>query len=187
MIRTEVTHRLFTVGEYHRMLEVGILHSGERVELLAGEICEAAAAGTRHAACVRRLEALFHERLGRRVVVSVQNPVELSEHSEPEPDLALLARRDDYYAAAHPRPEHVLLLVEVSDSTYDPDLARKVPLYARAAIVELWVIDLEGEGLEVHLDARGDGYARVESYGRGDLVAPRFLPETRIAVDDVLP
>ncbi len=179
--------RRFTTREYHRMLEAGILASGERVELLAGEIREAAAVGSRHAACVRRLEALFHDRLGRRVLVSVQNPVELSEDSEPEPDLALLARRADFYAAAHPRPAEVLLLVEVSDASYDADVGRKLPLYAGAGIGELWIVDLAADRIEVHLDPAGDRYSRIERFVRGDRLAPRLFPETRLPVADVLP
>ncbi len=179
--------RRFSTGEYHRMLEAGILESGERVELLEGKIREAAAVGSRHAACVRRLEALFHDRLGRRVLVSVQNPVELSELSEPEPTLALLARREDFYAAAHPRPEEVLLLVEVSDASHDFDVGRKLPLYAEARIGEFWGVDLASDRIEVHLDPAGDRCSRVERVGREGYVAPRLFPEARLAVDDLLP
>src|SRR2546426_2118990 len=135
--------RRFTVDEYHRMAEAGIFSEDESVELLEGEIVEMTPISSRHAACVNKLTRLFTRELGERVVVSVQNPVALTETSEPQPDLALLRPRADFYAAGHPGPEDVLLMVEVADTSATSDRAVKVPLYARAGIEEVWLIDLQ--------------------------------------------
>ena len=104
--------RRFTIHDYHRMGEAGIFHEDDRVELLDGEIVEMSPIGTRHTGGVNRLTALFTRRLGRRVVVSVQNPIILDDYSEPQPDLTILAARSDYYSSAHPRPPDVLLAIE---------------------------------------------------------------------------
>jgi len=101
--------RRFTVDEYHRMAEAGIFSEDESVELLEGEIVERTPISSRHAACVNKLTRLFARELGERVVVSVQNPVALTETSEPQPDLALLRPRPDFYAPVLPGPEDVLL------------------------------------------------------------------------------
>jgi Uma2 family endonuclease len=125
-----VPKRRFTVDEYYRMAEAGILRPDERVELIEGEIIEMAAIGSRHAAFVKRLNRMLVRGVGARGVVSVQDPVRLSELSEPEPDLAVLEYRADCYAAAHPTPADTLLIVEVADTTLGWDRGRKAPLYA---------------------------------------------------------
>ncbi len=105
--------RLFTVEEYDRMVEAGILGENERVELVSGGIVQMTAIGSRQAACVNRLNALFSKHVSDRAIIQVQNPVRASELSEPEPDLGLLRPRSDYYAAAHPGAGDVFLLIEV--------------------------------------------------------------------------
>src|SRR5262245_37141744 len=113
----QVSRRLFTVDEYYQMAQAGILHEDDRVELIEGEIIETAAIGSRHAACVDRLNQLFSGRVAGRAIVRVQNPIRLSQRSEPQPDLALLRPRADFYATGHPGPQDVLLVVEVADTS----------------------------------------------------------------------
>jgi Uma2 family endonuclease len=132
------TRRRFTVDEYYCMAEAGILHEDDRVELIEGDIIAMAAIGNRHMSCVKRLNRLFNERLGRRVVVSVQDPIRLSRRTEPQPDVALLRPRDDFYAPGHPGPDDVLLVVEVVDTSLPYD-RRKLRLYARAGIPCVWL------------------------------------------------
>jgi Uma2 family endonuclease len=127
------THR-FTVEEFHRMAEVGILSDDDRVELLEGEIIEMTPIGSQHAACVARLTQELSQRIGMTAILWVQNPVRLDQHSEPQPDIALLRPRQDFYASAHPGPEDVLLLIEAADRTAQLDRAIKLPLYAKAGI-----------------------------------------------------
>lgn len=182
----DLPRRRFSTAEYHRMLEAGILFSGERLELLAGEIFEAASIGSRHAACVTRLARQFERRIGERVLVRVQSPIELSERSEPEPDLALVAWRDDFYAEAHPRPQEVLLVVEVSDTSYGGDLDRKVPLYAEAGIREVWIVALEQQAVEVFREPREGEYRKVDRVEPGGSVSVLAFPDVELGVGQLL-
>src|SRR5215210_4225582 len=142
----QVTRRRFTVHDYHRMGEAGILHEDDRVELIEGEIVEMAAIGTRHFSCVNGLTRLLIRSVGDEAIVSVQNPVRLNDHTEPQPDLTVIRERD--YRESLPMPEDVLLLIEVSDTTLRYDRNLKLPLYARAGILEVWIVDLSGDLLE---------------------------------------
>jgi Uma2 family endonuclease len=127
-VAQEVVRRRFTVHDYHRMGEAGILHEDDRVELIEGEIVEMAAIGTRHFACVNQLNRLLVRSAGDVAIVSVQNPVRLDEHTEPQPDLTVLRVRN--CRESLPFPEDVLLLIEVSYTTLTYDRGVKLPLYA---------------------------------------------------------
>lgn len=120
--------RFFDAGEYHRMVEAGILREDDRVELIEGEILEMSPIESRHAGCVNRLNKLLVQKVGDATIVHIQNPVRLPNGSEPEPDLALLRLREDFYAEALPTPEDILLLIEVSDTTLEYDCEVKLPL-----------------------------------------------------------
>lgn len=176
----------FTVDDYHRMVEAGILTEDDRVELLDGEIIKMSPIGVPHASCVRRLEALLHRQLGDMAIVSVQNPVQLGEYGEPEPDLAVLRPRADFYAERHPQPQDILLLIEVADSSLAKDRGAKLPLYAREGIAEVWLVDLEGEALERHTNPAEGAYRLVLRARRGETVASTALPELAFPVAAVL-
>jgi Uma2 family endonuclease len=135
------SRHLISVEAFHRMGEAGILGPGDRVELIDGEIIDMSPIGVLHAALVARLASWFSQTLGRAAVVWCQNPLRLDDLSEPEPDIAILQPRADFYTTAHPGPADVLLVIEVSDTSLAYDLGRKVPLYARHGIPEVWVID----------------------------------------------
>ena len=184
----QVLRHRFTVEEYHKMAQVGILGEDDRVELIEGEIVEMPPIGSRHAACVNRLNRLLSAKVGGRAIVSVQNPIHLSERSEPQPDLALLKPRPDFYAAAHPRPEDVLLMIEVAEASVDYDREVKMPLYAQAGIPEVWLVDLQGEFIEVHRRPSARGYGEVRQARRGERLAPEALPDPKLElpVDDLL-
>jgi Uma2 family endonuclease len=179
------SRRAFTVHEYYLMAKAGILTEDDRVELLDGEIIQMTPIGSRHAYCVDRLTQLLVEGLARRAVVRVQSPVRLSEHSEPQPDVALL-RADRSYAAAHPGPQDVLLLIEVADTSVETDRQVKVPMYARAGIPETWVIDLTANQVEVSRQPTSEGYRTTERVGRHGSVAPHAFPDLVLSVDDLL-
>jgi Uma2 family endonuclease len=164
--------------------EARILHEDDRVELIEGEIVEMAAIGTRHFACVNQLNRLLVRGVGDAAIVSVQNPVRLDERTEPQPDLTVLRVRD--YRESLPLPEDVLLLIEVSDTTLRYDRGVKLPLYARAGIREVWIVDLPGETAERHTDPSGDGYRRTEQARRGQALAPLAFPKLALRVDDLL-
>ena len=171
--------RRFSVHEYHRMGEAGILAEDERVELLAGDIIVREPIGTQHAGTVNRLTYLWTSRLGLRAVVQVQNPIELArEDSEPQPDLSLLRPRADFYATAHPAADDVLLAIEVADTSLRLDRRVKIPLYARAGIGEVWLVDLTTSRIEV--------YRNVQILVRGQSVTPIAFADLTVAVGHLL-
>ena len=178
--------RQFTVDEYERMIAAGIIREGERVELVEGEIVHMAAMGGAHAACVRRTDRWFERRVGEHAIVSVQCPIRLPPRGEPEPDIALLRPRADFYAAQHPGPGDVLLVIEVSDATLAYDRRVKVPMYARAGVSELWVVDVQAGTVEVHRDPRGNHYQQVALYRRGDRLSPLAFPDLSIGVAEIV-
>jgi Uma2 family endonuclease len=180
------THR-FTVDEYHRMGEVGIFSEDDRVELLAGEIVEMSPIGPLHAGTVGFLNALFTSRLGREVIVWVQNPLLLrAEDSEPQPDVVLLRPRPDFYRHAHPEPPDVYLVTEVADTSVAADREVKFPIYARARVPEAWLLNVSAERLEVHRHPTPDGYQDVCVLQRGEWVAPQAFPDLVLMVDALL-
>ena len=179
--------RRFTVVEYHRMGETGILDEGDRVELLDGEIVEMTPIGPRHASVVDRMTRLFSRLIGERAVVRVQNPIDLAAlASEPQPDVVLRKPRADFYVTAHPAPAAVLLLVEVMDTSADRDRRLKLPLYARAAICEVWLVDLGAERIAVYRQPEPDGYRQTHLLRRGESTAIEALPDLAVRVDDIL-
>lgn len=183
--RALVQRRRFTVEEYHKMAEAGILHEDDRVELIDGEIIQMNPIGSRHMRCVNELNWLLSRRLGDEVRVSVQNPVRLDGDLEPQPDLAVIRTRD--YAGELPGPEDVLLLLEVSDTTLRYDREVKLPTYARAGILETWIVDLlAGKTIERHNDPSGDGYRRTQRARPGEALASESLPEIVLQVHAVL-
>ncbi|MDF0552469.1 Uma2 family endonuclease [Kamptonema sp. UHCC 0994] len=182
----QMQRRLFTVQEYHLMGEAGIFGNNERVELIEGEIIEMAAIGTRHASCVNRLARRFSLIPEDMATFAIQNPIQLTERNEPQPDVVLLQPRADYYATAHPRPSEILLLIEVSDSTIDFDRDVKVPNYARSGIQEVWLWNLEDNCLEVYRLPTVNGYGFMQRFERGEMVSPLAFPDFEVSVDWIL-
>lgn len=168
------------------MIQAGIFHEDERLELVAGEIIEMSPINVRHAACVKRLNYFFNQQLGERVIVSVQDPVRLDEYSEPEPDVALLQPRDDFYIGGHPEPEDIFLLVEVAETSLVYDQTVKVPLYAKAGILELWIVDLDSRKVDVYRQPTFEGYQIVQSYSLSDSLSPQAFLECSLGVVDIL-
>jgi len=140
----EITRRRFTLDEYHRMVDAGILNEHDRGELIRGEIVQM------------------------------------------EPDIILLAWRDDFYRAALPGPADVALLVEVAGSSLRYDRRLKGPLYAEAGVRDYWIVDLEGEAVEIHRDPSSTGFQRAERVLRGATVAPRAFPDVTLTVADIV-
>jgi Uma2 family endonuclease len=164
----------------------GILGEDERVELLDGELVEMSPIGSRHAACVNRLNLLLVEALHGRAIVAVQNPVRLGAHSEPQPDVAVLRPRADYYAEGHPRPADILLLVEVAETSIDEDRDRKLPLYAAAGVAEVWIVDLASRVVDCFRRPSAAGYRLRQRNMAGDTLAPEAMPGVTIAVEDIM-
>ncbi len=185
--RVELPRRRFTVEDYHRMAEAGILHEADRVELIEGEIVEMSPIGHHHIASVLALSRRLTLAVGDRALLSSQNPVRLSHDTEPEPDVVLLRPPESRYWQQAPRAEDVLLLVEVADSSYRYDRDVKLPLYARAGIPEVWVVDIAGEAVEIHRQPGLRGYASAQRVERGATIAPAAFADAVLAVADLLP
>ena len=183
---TQPQNRAFTVGEYYRMAEAEILTEEDRVELLAGQIVAMSPIGSRHAACVDRLNGLLHRQPEQAFIVRVQSPIALDAYSEPEPDLVLLRPRADFYAAAHPSAVDVLLAIEVADTSADYDREVKLPLYAQAGLPEVWLIDprVRGGRIEVYARPQGGAYQqRVKVAADATLTSPTIPPLALAAAD----
>jgi Uma2 family endonuclease len=141
--------------------------------------------GDKHAAVVNFLTKFFVKMVSDNVMVSVQNPVRISNFNEPEPDI-VLADLTKFDGKRHPRPAEVLLLIEVSDSTIKYDRDKKLPIYAEAEIGEVWIINLPNEIVEVHTKPNVGLYQSVKIFRRGETVQSEILPELNLKVDDVL-
>jgi Uma2 family endonuclease len=176
----------FTAEDFHRMAQAGILGEDDRVELIEGQVVEMPPIGSPHAGTVNYLTAAFVRGLGDRAVVSPQHPVRLSDLSEPQPDVAILRPRVDSYRDSHPRPEDVLLLVEVADTSVEFDRTVKLPLYARVGIPEYWLVDLQRGVLEVYRSPEGDRYAEVQELAAGARVAPNSFADAELDVGEIL-
>lgn len=176
----------FTVSEYERMGQTGVLAPDARVELIEGEIIEMSPTGSRHAACVRLLSKILNRQIGNRAIVSIQDPVRLDEFSEPQPDVALLKFRQDFYRDKHPVPQDVLFIIEVSDTTLEYDRQVKIPLYARAGIPEALIFNLPDEQLEYYVQPEAVGYRVTEILRRGEQFKSANVPGVLLSVDEVL-
>jgi len=176
----------FNVDEYYRMAEVGLLSEDDRVELIEGEIVEMSPIGRAHAGTVNRLNKYLNRKLDDGVIVSIQNPVRLNDFSEPQPDLALLKLRKDFYANSHPGPEDVLVVIEVADTTVNYDRNVKLPLYARAGILEAWLMVLAKGVIEIHSQPRNGKYQKVQRLKRGKTLVSSAIPGFSCKVEDLL-
>jgi Uma2 family endonuclease len=172
-VQTPTRHPI-TVLEYLRMGETGVLDPEARIELIDGELFDMPPIGPPHSSRVKRFIHLFSQVVGDRAIVSAQDPILLGDFSAPQPDLALLRWQDDFYEQAHPGPDDILVLVEVADSTLVHDRDRKLPLYARFAVPEVWLVDVAGGHLDVHRDPEDGEYAtrfRVQDLSRVGIAA----------------
>lgn len=178
--------RRFTVDEFHRMGEAGVLGEDDRVELIDGEVLTMTPIGPRHASCVRRLIALLSRLAAGAAIVDAQNPLPIGEFVEPQPDIVLLRPRPDFYRDAHPRPSDALLVIEVAESSADYDRTIKAPLYARGGIPELWIVNLHEQVVEVYRHPESGRYAEQLIARRGTSISLPTPGAPQIAIDDIV-
>jgi len=178
-------HR-FSVKEYYRMAETGVLRPGARVELLNGEIIDMSPIGPFHGGLVNRLARILHKFANGRWIVSAQNPLHLDGVSEPEPDLMLLKPAPDDYTSRHPEPDDVFLLIEVSDASLNYDREEKIPAYGRASITEVWIVNLNELAVEVYHEPNFTGYGSKTILRAGDIIAPLAFPDVTLDVAELL-
>jgi len=177
----------WTVDQYRKMIECGVLSDSHDVELIRGEIIPKMSKGDLHAWCIKVLIRLFGGLSTGQATLSVQDPIYLAD-SAPEPDFALFRYRDDSYKHAGPRAADALLVIEVADSSVDYDREVKGSLYAENEIAEYWIVNLVDHCLEVHRQPQpGGAYADVRTLRPGDSISPTLLPAVSVGVADVIP
>ncbi|NEP02660.1 MAG: Uma2 family endonuclease [Symploca sp. SIO2E9] len=177
----------WTLKDYHRMSELGILDSNEGTELIAGQITLMAAKGTSHVTSLHLLANALRDQLGSSVLIRTQDPIQLDNFSEPEPDLAIVKGTVLDYAQQHPGPHHVYLVVEVADSTLKQDCEIKDKLYAQAGITEYWVLDTKNRQLHVFSDSTPAGYTRHLILTEPNQVSPLAFPRLTLTLTSILP
>ena len=179
--------RRFTAEDYRRMIEARVLTEHDRVELIHGRIIEKMPIGSRHAATVNSLTRRFAGESYREFILSSQNPIVIRDDGTPEPDLALLGHRDDFYAGQLPTADDVHLVIEVSDTTLAFDRDVKGPLYAAAGIAEYWIVDLIYDRIEIRREPSADGvYGSLQTFARGQTLESSD-EKFRLSVDELLP
>ncbi|MCY7347827.1 MAG: Uma2 family endonuclease [Pyrinomonadaceae bacterium] len=176
----------FTVDEYYKMIELGMLKDYEKAEIIEGELIQKMPIGDKHAAVVEKLNELLRDRLGKSVSLRNQQPVRFSDYNEPEPDLAVLERREDFYSGSKPIPKDVLLLIEVSDATLKYDRDTKLTLYAEAEIPEVWIVNLPNDIIEIHTKPNSGIYQLTKIFKHGETVESEMLPDLNLKVDEIL-
>lgn len=181
----QILRKKFTVGQYHQMIESGILTDRDHVELIQGEIIEMSPVGRHHAACVDRLNELLVLKLFRKALIRVQSPILLSDNSEPQPDISILQRREDFYNAGHPTPADIFALVEVSDSTIEFDRDVKVPMYAQEQISEVWLLNLNNTQIERYRQPIANTYQQQQIFNLGETLSFQGFPDIPIEVNQV--
>jgi Uma2 family endonuclease len=177
-------HR-FTVDEYYRMAQIGVLAEDARVELIEGEIIDMAPIGSWHCGTVGWLTELFMLGVRQHTNVWTQGVVRLSPFSEPQPDVMLLKRREDFYRHAHPGAAETLLVVEVSDSSLRSDQMVKIPLFAHFGVPEVWIVDGVHETVHFYRAPSGGEYTEVSSTDQPGVVALASLPDVKVDLTDL--
>ncbi|HRW46869.1 MAG TPA: Uma2 family endonuclease [Caldilinea sp.] len=175
-----------TSAIFHEMVDKGILNEDDRLELIEGELVTMSPIGPEHMGVANQIAQILIRQLEQRAIVSIQGPIALDEFSEPQPDLALLVQRDDFYKHSLPRPADVALVIEVADSSLAYDRTIKMPLYARAGIPEAWIVNLIDRWIEVYRDPSAAGYTTLLKILSGKSIAPQAFDDVVVVVDDLL-
>jgi Uma2 family endonuclease len=178
--------RPFTVGDYRKMYEVGIFGETERTELIDGSVFLMPPIKAGHNSAVLRLSHVLIPRLDGRALVQIQGSVELSQYSAPQPDIALLSPRADYYETALPTPIDVFAIVEVSGASLDFDRGRKMQIYARSGIREYWIVNLAESCIERYQHPHDIAYRSRTLLDRGDCVSFEAFSDVEFAVEELL-
>ncbi|WP_201324439.1 Uma2 family endonuclease [Pseudanabaena sp. lw0831] len=175
----------FTVQQYELILEAGVFAESDRLELINGEIRVMSPIGRKHAVCVAKTARAFQIKLGNQAFIWTQNPILLSNYFQPQPDLAILKWRDDFYAEALPTPDDILLIIEVADSTIAYDRDVKSPLYAANGISEMWLFDVNKKVVEGYSQPSASGYKRMQRYEQNETLAMMALPDIVFSWEEI--
>lgn len=175
----------FSVDDYYKMIDLGILDNREKAEIIDGELIKKTTIGDNHAFVVDSLNRFFSKNVSDDIMVRIQNPLRLTDFDEPEPDI-VLTDLTKYDGKRHPRPAETILVVEVSDSTLKYDREVKIPLYAEAGIPEVWIVNLQHKIIEVHQQPSVGIYQLARIFKQGEIVETTVLPDLTLEVDSLL-
>ena len=179
--------RRLTVDDVEQMCSAGILTADDRVELIDGELIEMPPMGPAHAGIVNRLAKILLLRLGDAAELRVQSSLRLSNHTQPEPDLAVVKPDLRHYLLRHPQPADVLLVIEVADSSLDYDRERKVPLYAAAGIAEVWLVDVGKKQVTIYNAPSSGGYDYSRTVAWAEEIVATAVEGLRLTFEEFLP
>lgn len=177
---------LFSVTDWQRLEKTQLFAPAWRGELIEGEIIDMPPIGSRHASTVDNLVYWLTRQIEETAVIRVQNPIQLGDFSELQPDIALVRPPRQRYRDQHPLAADVLLLIEVADSTVHYDRTVKIPLYARHNIGEVWLVNLEQHIVEIYLNPYLQGYVEKHCASLGHRLIPTQLPQISIAIAEII-
>ncbi len=180
------TQHRFSVKDYYRMAETGVLRPDARVELLDGRIIDMSPIGPFHGGVTDYLNEHFVAASNGRWRTRIQNSLRLDDHSESQPDLVLAKAASDFYRKRHPGPKEVYLLIEISDSTLEADQTEKLPAYGRAGVPEVGIVNLNELTVEVYREPNFTGYASKTILRPGDQAKPLAFPDVAVDVAELL-
>lgn len=181
-----VKRKRFSTNEFQEMVKAGILPEEHGWEVIDGFLMDKMSIGDKHAAAVNRLNRMFNHRFSEGLLVSVQNPIHLDDYNDPEPDIALLKFRDDFYVGQAPNPNDVLLLIEVSDSTIEYDREVKKKLYAEFEIQEYWIVNLKDNFVETFSQPKNGSYRLAKILESGENVKSSSISGLELSANEVL-
>jgi Uma2 family endonuclease len=184
---TEIAKRLFTVYDYHKMADAGILRAGDRVELIRGEVIQMSPIHPPHNGTIHRANQSLVRIVGDRAIVGVQGAIRLDDWDEPQPDLYLLRPKEDFYTSRHAGPADILLIIEVADSSLEYARTVKMQLYAETGVPEYWISNIVDDCVIAFSDASGGTYRKIQQFRRGEKLSPQLLPDCLIPIDALLP
>jgi len=189
VIETEIEQELepqihlWTVSDYHQMIEAGILDEDDRVELLEGKIVCMSPQRPFHAASVQRSSRLLFKVLSDRAEIRVQLPIILGNDSEPEPDIAVVRLDANEYSFRHPETADIYLLIEVADSTINKDRKQKARIYSKNHVLEYWILDLQKRQVYIFRQPEDGTYREELILNSTDSVTLQAFPDVAIALD----
>lgn len=189
---TTVLTKRFTIAEYDRLAELGFFNEDDRVELIRGEIISMVSKGKPHSVCETRLERELFKLVGERATLRGQQPIIISDYSEPEPDRVIVKNRPDDYLSNHPTPNDILLLIEIADSSLKYDQEVKLPLYAEAGIADYWIFNLVENQLEYYSEPLHDfqgkfGYRKKLIYLANESAYLPCFPDLVLDLSKIFP
>ena len=178
--------RYFSIEEYHRMAEIGIIREDERVELIEGRILKMSPIGSKHTAYVKFLNRKLRD-VEKVAIIGIQDPIILNDKTEPQPDISVVKFKVNAYIDSLPRPEDIFFIVEVAETSLEEDRKIKLPIYAASAIPEVWIFNLIDDIVEVYTEpinlANGvSGYQNRKDYKVGEILIPKAFPDLKIEV-----